>query len=319
MNNPLISVIIPVYNVEEYLEECIDSVLKQTYKEIEIIAINDGSTDNSLKILENYASKIDRLKIITQENLGQSVARNVGINKANGTYIYFLDSDDYIMPETFEQLINAMEEHNLDLIRFSAEAFVDNMDKTINNKHYDYKEVFDSNKVYSKRDFLKVNIKTYWPSPVLYIVRKDTLINNNILFKSGIIHEDVLFTLEVFLNSNLGMYNPNYYYKRRYRPNSTMTSQSMEKRKQSFDSRCIILNELSNMLKSYRNRLEVKFIKKRIRSVTTMLIYNYKDIDKTYRKNKIKSLESFSVFQYYYCILRKNIMNPLAWVHKLKK
>src|SRR5690625_1653273 len=118
MNNTLISVIIPVYNVENYLVECMKSVVNQTYENIEIIAIDDGSTDNSLKILEDFALRNDNLTIVSQENSGQSVARNKGIKKAQGKYIYFLDSDDYILPQTFEQLINTLEENKLDLIRF---------------------------------------------------------------------------------------------------------------------------------------------------------------------------------------------------------
>ncbi|MDR0646177.1 MAG: glycosyltransferase [Elusimicrobiota bacterium] len=99
---PLISVIIPVYNVEKYLARCLDSVLGQTFKDFEFICINDGSTDNSEKILKEYAKKDIRINIITQTNQGQSVARNNGLKQANGKYIYFLDSDDFIHPQLLE-------------------------------------------------------------------------------------------------------------------------------------------------------------------------------------------------------------------------
>ena len=95
MNNPKISVIIPVYNVEKYLSECLDSVISQTLKDIEIICVNDGSTDNSLQILKEYASKDTRIKIIDKENEGQGYARKVGLDVANGEYILFCDSDYY--------------------------------------------------------------------------------------------------------------------------------------------------------------------------------------------------------------------------------
>ena len=93
---PKISVIVPIFNVEKYLKECLESIINQTFKDIEIICINDGSTDNSLDILNQYAEKDNRIKVITQSNQGLSAARNTGIKYANGEYISFIDSDDYI-------------------------------------------------------------------------------------------------------------------------------------------------------------------------------------------------------------------------------
>ena len=94
--NPEISIIIPVYNVEKYLDECLNSAANQTFENIEIICVNDGSTDGSLEILESHASKDKRIRIISQENKGVSSARNEGLDAARGKYIYFMDSDDYM-------------------------------------------------------------------------------------------------------------------------------------------------------------------------------------------------------------------------------
>ena len=113
------SIIIPVYNVEKYLPKCLDSIVNQTYKNIEIICINDGSTDNSLKILEEYAQKDERIKIINQENQGVSVARNVGIDNATGDYILFVDSDDWIDRDTCKILKIELENEYYDLIIFN--------------------------------------------------------------------------------------------------------------------------------------------------------------------------------------------------------
>lgn len=110
-----ISVIVPVYNVEKYLDECLSSIVNQTYKNLEIICINDGSTDNSLKILERYQDKDKRITIINQENHGVSYARNVGINLAKGSYISFVDPDDIIALNTYETAINKME-HDVDIL-----------------------------------------------------------------------------------------------------------------------------------------------------------------------------------------------------------
>lgn len=96
MKKPLISIIIPVYNTEKYIEECINSLLNQSLKEIEIICINDGSTDNSLNLLKDFEQKDPRIIVISKENSGPANARNIGLNSASADYIYFMDSDDYI-------------------------------------------------------------------------------------------------------------------------------------------------------------------------------------------------------------------------------
>ena len=117
---PKFSIIIPIYNVEKYLPKCLDSLVNQTYTNIEIICVNDGSPDNSLKILEQYAQNDNRIKIINQENQGVSIARNVGINNATGNYILFVDADDWIETNTCDILNKNIEKNNLDLIIFNA-------------------------------------------------------------------------------------------------------------------------------------------------------------------------------------------------------
>ena len=99
-----ISVVIPVYNVEKYLEQCLDSVIAQSFEDIEVICVNDGSTDSSLEILKRYANNDSRIKIISQKNKGAGAARNVGIENAAGEYVYFMDSDDYLNADAFERL-----------------------------------------------------------------------------------------------------------------------------------------------------------------------------------------------------------------------
>lgn len=111
----MISVIIPVYNVEPYLEKCIRSVLNNTYRDLEILCINDGSTDSSLSVLRQLAAEDRRIIIINQENKGVQAARNTGLEKASGEYIAFIDSDDEIHPMYFQSLLKCMEEHNADI------------------------------------------------------------------------------------------------------------------------------------------------------------------------------------------------------------
>ena len=116
MKNDMISIIIPIYNVEKYLEKCLDSILNQTYKNLEIILIDDGSTDNSPNICNSYCEKDKRIKIIHKNNEGVSSARNKGIELSKGKYIVFIDSDDYVSNEHIEVLYDCIISNNVDLV-----------------------------------------------------------------------------------------------------------------------------------------------------------------------------------------------------------
>jgi len=122
--NVKISVIVPVYNVEAYLSECLESILQQSMTSIEVICVNDGSPDNSLSILNTFADKDNRVTVITQENQGVSVARNTALEVATGEFIYFMDSDDLLSDETaFEQMVSFMDADNLDVLSFNSKSF----------------------------------------------------------------------------------------------------------------------------------------------------------------------------------------------------
>ena len=123
MNKPIVSVLIPVYNVEKYLKKCLDSVVNQTLTDIEIICVNDGSTDGSLKILEEYRSIDSRIKIINKANGGLPSARNAGLNAAKGRYVGFVDSDDYIEPNMFEKLVDVAEHEESEVVICGANIF----------------------------------------------------------------------------------------------------------------------------------------------------------------------------------------------------
>ena len=119
-DRPLVSVIVPVYNTEKYLEKCLDSILRQTYDNLEIIVINDGSTDNSLSVAENYAAKDNRIILINQENNGIMSVRITGVEQAKGKYIGFVDSDDWIEPDMYERLLQYMLKYDCDLVTSDA-------------------------------------------------------------------------------------------------------------------------------------------------------------------------------------------------------
>ena len=137
----LISVIVPVYNVESYVAECIESIQNQTYMNLEIILVNDGSTDASGDICDKYAAYDERIQVIHKENAGVSAARNTGIESANGDYIGFVDSDDYIAPTMYEDMLKLMAEHDLDIIECTA--FRNNGDTNIEGCNDGSLEIFN--------------------------------------------------------------------------------------------------------------------------------------------------------------------------------
>ena len=145
-NQPLISIIIPVYNVERYLAQCLDSVINQTYRNLEIICVNDGTRDSSGQILEQYAQKDGRIVVIVQENQGLSGARNTGLKHVHGKYIMFVDSDDWIELQTCEEAVIAAEKHNADLVMWS---YVREFEHESKEKYmfWDDESVFETEKV----------------------------------------------------------------------------------------------------------------------------------------------------------------------------
>ena len=174
-----VSVIVPVYNVEDYLEKCLNSLVNQTLKEIEIIVVNDGSPDNSQKIIDRYAKKYKNIKSYTKENGGLSDARNFGIKKAKGEYITFIDSDDYIELTMLEKMYNHAISKKVDIV----------VCDTI-NVYEDKIQYLKSNYKYSNN-----TIKNYLIAPpmaCIRIYRKE--IFNNIEFKKGIYYEDLELT-----------------------------------------------------------------------------------------------------------------------------
>jgi len=131
-----VSVIIPVYNDEDYVEEALDGILNQTLKDIEVICVNDGSTDDSLRILEEIAERDDRVSVFSQENKGGGAARNYGMKFAKGKYLYFMDADDIIKENTLERTYNVAEEKSLDFLIFKAINYDEDTDKYYESEGY---------------------------------------------------------------------------------------------------------------------------------------------------------------------------------------
>ena len=206
MNNPKISVIVPVYNVEKYLGECLDSIINQTLKEIEIICVNDGSIDNSLSILKEYASKDIRIKIIDKENEGLGYTRKVGLNNATGEYILFCDSDDYYVELTaFEELYNYIEKVKVDIVIFDFIQKDENT-KKINN----VSDTYDQNVVFTHRNIENIfdHVALCWQK----IYSRDFLTKyDDWYFPKHVKYEDVPFHYQVILRAKISYFNRSFY------------------------------------------------------------------------------------------------------------
>ena len=240
------SIIIPVYNVEPYLRECLDSVLQQSYGDWEAVCVNDGSTDGSAAILADYAARDSRFRIITQPNGGLSAARNTGLDNAQGDYILFLDSDDWLEYNALE-VLNAnlrpptSDLRPLDMICFACRRTDKN---TFDNLEPEQSNGWD----YYNRHALEARVV-----PIVCVwqrcYRRQFLLDNSLWFREGILHEDNEFTPRACLKAKSIKVIPNALYNYRVRPNSIMTTRGMRSK----ESLVLIANELSDLFGKERN------------------------------------------------------------------
>lgn len=204
-----ISVVIPVYNSENYLRACVDSILAQTLKEVEIILVDDGSTDQSATICDEYASKNPNVKVIHQKNSGPAIARNNGIQHAEGEYIGFVDSDDYIAPEMCEDLYNIASLNNIDIVTCGYNI-VQGEKIVPKSIPLEPECIFDETEI--KKILSKANEKHLLWFPWKSIYRTEIVHKNNILFPNLNNGEETIFILESLLNSKSMYYRDKPYY-----------------------------------------------------------------------------------------------------------
>lgn len=210
-----ISVIIPVYNTENYLQECLDSVINQTYDNLEIIIINDGSTDNSLEVCNKYKDIDSRIRIINQKNQGQANARNVALDTAKGEYVAFIDSDDIISQNYLATLYNYSK-------KYDSEVAFCNV--------YEFKGIFKTNikstaipKVYSTEGYMKMYIERKVSAKACGLLFKSKLVNN-VRFRENIFFEDWDYIYRLVNNANKVVYIRESLYFYRQRQDSTMSN-----------------------------------------------------------------------------------------------
>lgn len=220
-----LSVIIPVYNVELYLAQCLDSVIGQTYKVLEIILVNDGSTDNSLAICESYAERDSRIKLINKSNGGLSSARNAGLNVATGDLITFLDSDDWIDLDAYEQCISALQKHpSASMIAFAFMYYYENT-KEYKPSRFPFQEgLFRLDSL----DIIQLISDVIYMTACNKVYRKELI--GDLRFLEGFYHEDEYFTTELVVSHMRDevycLVNPCYKYRQRA---SSITHQKSDK------------------------------------------------------------------------------------------
>lgn len=246
MQSIKISVVIPVYNVEKYLRECVDSVLCQTYTDYEVILVDDGSTDSGGQICDEYALKDPRIRVIHQPNGGLSAARNTGLAAAQGEYVYFLDSDDYIEAQTLEHLVSLANKEAADIVFFDGYVFFDECEENDSVSFYIRKEGYSPTN--GRHMLLQLlDREEYRTAVPLMLFRRSYLLENSLRFMPGIIHEDELFTFLAYNADGRVCHCHEQLYARRVRPASIMTSSGALRR---YESMLRIYHTLSGLYRT---------------------------------------------------------------------
>jgi glycosyltransferase involved in cell wall biosynthesis len=272
MENPKISVIIPVYNTEEYVKDTILSMINQTIKEIEIIVINDGSTDNSLHVIHELAGTDNRIQVFSQNNKGLSEARNAGMQKATGQYIYFMDSDDLLDHEALLSCYKKCEKEQLDFVFFDAEVFGDDK-RVCSFVDYYNRAKYMEDRLYNGKEILNLLLDKgiYKASVCLNLIRHEFIKEIGLNFYPGIIHEDELFTGMLYIRAGRVGCISRSYFKRRVRTDSITRSKYSY---QNINGYLIVVSQLIEHVKHEQTKDIHNVYKKLIRYILDPSIYN---------------------------------------------
>lgn len=288
MNEYKLSIIVPVYGVEKYIDKCLDSLVKQSLKEIEIIVVNDGTKDNSQKIIDKYVKKYpDKIKSYIKENGGQGSARNYGLKKATGEYIGYVDSDDFVEKDMYKKLYDKAKENNYDIVvcgnyNVSEDYQNKNIDAFINNYNTDLENIF----------FGKMAV---WNK----IYKRDILIKNKLEFKEKVWYEDLAFTLKAIMNSNTFAFIDEPLYDYLIREGSTMNNSNVQRNLEILDAFDDILSYIKH------NKKEEYFDKVEFLAIDHIYISAIVRILKANADNKIKKETVNELI----CYMNKNFPN----------
>lgn len=274
-----ISVIMPCYNTEKYVEETLKSVLKQSFKDYEIICLNDGSTDGTLQILNRYQELYSNIRVISNENHGVAYERNIGIQSSKGKYIYYMDSDDLIKENCLETVYNYAENDNLDVVYFEADSFYETEEiekafpqfQSLYHRKKEYKEVYNGHDLYIQME----QAGDIRMSVGLQFTRREFLLENDICFEEMRAFEDNLYTLQVMLKAGRVRCVKDSLYLRRVRSDSIMTGKVNRQRLEAYNR---IIKELLELLEKESQDSQLQYaLYRRIRGT---FINVYKDYSK---------------------------------------
>ena len=283
MNNELISVIIPAYNVEKYIEKCVDSITNQTYKNLEIILVDDGSTDNTGRLCDCFAKNDQRIKVIHKQNGGLSDARNFGIDIAKGKYILLIDSDDYVDSIIVEFLYNDLKNNNADISTCLAQDFLENSKIKLKENGKNFNSVLGTESALENLMYLKNVTVSAWGK----LYKKELF--NNIRYPKGKLYEDLPTTYRLFSNAKIVSMNTKKLYYYLIRKGSIMNSKFTKKRMDSLyfakEETEFIKKHFPNIIKSAINKefMEAIYIAKIIPLEKKYLIER-KELASTFKK-----------------------------------
>jgi len=281
---PKISVIVPVYNTEKYIEKCLDSILMQEYDNYEIIVVNDGSTDNSKKIIEKYEKKYpEKIKFFSKENGGLSDARNYGVSKAMGEYLCFIDSDDYIAKDLFKSLEKYID-NEIDLIKYKC-ILVDENYKEIEKIDGPNFECDTGEGGFNKLCFHDKLIEPAW----LYLCRREYFIENNFEFPVNKYHEDFAIIPFMIISAKTVVSTDIYGYYYVQSANSITRNGNAEKtKKRAYD----MLEHYDNLIKKLSEKNFQKITLDNFKVyISNCLILKFEELPKKYQKEYIKEIK----------------------------
>jgi len=224
---PKISIIVPVYNAEKYIETCIKSLIYQTYSDLEIIIVNDGSQDGSLEILSRYVQKDNRIKLLNQENSGVAQARNIGIENSIGEYLSFIDADDWVLLTLYQTFVNTLKrlDKNIDIWMFNASSYMPGNNDVVPMTFFDSRDWAnhnDKDREHLFEDCMKPFSRNLSAANKIY--RREFLTTNDIKFYPGLRYEDQYFSIKSFLTAKSIIFTDEILYRyRNYKSGSIMS------------------------------------------------------------------------------------------------
>ena len=271
MQNKMVSVILPVFNAERFLPQCLDSILRQTYQEWELIAVDDGSKDRSLEILKSYEKRDDRIHIISKKNEGVSIARNVALSQVCGEYIYFVDSDDIVMQDALSILIRTLESNNATFVKSDFLPINEHGKQLFINKKRGIRRRYEGKIIDSEMFYSKILMDEFFLWTCLF--RRDIIEKNKIRFIPHCrLMEDAAFIVEYLLHSSRNVYKDACVYGYRkyegtasevnkdYSGDLEMIQQSLSTAKERKTLNILLYKRINKIQQGYRTGLINKFI-----------------------------------------------------------